>query len=81
MSGGAYDYAYRGLHDLAYRIRARVEDGAVDGTGLADRRIEFARRLDLMAVAARAIELTDSRDGDPEAERSAIDAALGDGRP
>jgi len=60
VSGGAYDYAYQRINDLAYAIRVNA------GRSNTALRKAFAAHLEQCAAAAKAIEWNDSGNGDDE---------------
>lgn len=68
MSGGAYNYAYQRIADLALEIRARA--------GRDPKRLTFARLLDAVAKAARDIEWVDSGDTGPDGADESIAEAI-----
>lgn len=67
MSGGAYDYAYTRIEDLARQIR-----------GTTPLRRAFKTHLQLVAKAAHAIEWADSGDSDEPDAESAIRECFGE---
>lgn len=71
MSGGAYDYKYHVIDDLAAMIT--IEPSSSHASSL---RKEFVDHLKLVAQACKAIEWNDSDDGDPE-EDALIRRVLG----
>lgn len=68
MSGGEYDYAYRGLEDMAERL-------IWSGNPL---RVAFGYHLILVAAAMHDIEWVDSGDYSKGDEVAAIKVALGE---
>jgi hypothetical protein len=69
MSGGAYNYAYYKIEELA---------GDISRNAKTPERKAFVRLLVKVAKAAKAIEWNDSGDGDPH-ETDLIREALGEG--
>jgi hypothetical protein len=67
MSGGAYNYGYAKIEQLADEMNPRMQT---------PERRAFLRLLERVAKAAKAIEWNDSGDGDPD-EARLIQEALG----
>lgn len=65
MSGGAYDYVYSRIDDLAGEIR----DAGGCSAAPPHLRRAFKEHLRVVALAVRAIEWNDSGDGDRDEEK------------
>lgn len=63
MSGGAYDYGYSQIDNLADEIESNPEY-ASEHNASPELRTKFKEHLKLVAKACRAIEWNDSGDGD-----------------
>lgn len=70
MSGGSYDYAYMRVQDMAYSLRRKETEPL---------RAAFAKHLELVAEAMRAIEWVDSGDYGGNQDEEAIRKVLGTG--
>ena len=72
MSGGAYDYAYAKVEEMAVNLR--------HSTTPIEYRAWFAEHLRLVSAAMRALEWEDSGDTGPEDSKKAVMAVIKHGQ-